>query len=74
VSWFSFVKADSILMVVILGGFALTCWYMASEVISFKALKALDLAMLLGAKELYKKLHSVAKPLLLVKAAIYRKK
>jgi hypothetical protein len=57
-------KSDDLLLVVIVAGAALTVWYVASEVVSFKALKAMDVALLLSARALYKRVHSVTKPLL----------
>jgi hypothetical protein len=68
-------KIEDLLMLLIVGGFTLTVWYIASEVVSFKDLKALDLAGLLSARELYKRVHSVTKPLkpLIIKA-MYRRK
>jgi hypothetical protein len=68
-------KTEDLLMLVIIGGFALTVWYVASEVVSSKALKAVDLAALLSARELHKRFHSVTRPLkpLIIKA-MYRRK
>jgi hypothetical protein len=68
-------KTEDLLMLVIVGGFALSVCYVASEVVSFKALKAMDLAALLRAHDLYKKLHAVTKPLkpLIIKVLTRRK-
>jgi hypothetical protein len=57
-------KSGDILFVVSVAGFALTLCYIVSMVVSFKAIRAADLASLLNARELYNKLHAVAKPLL----------
>jgi hypothetical protein len=65
-------KIEDLLMIVIVGGFTLTVWYIAAEVVSFKVLRAVDLAALLSARELYKRLHSVTKPLII--KAMYRRK
>jgi hypothetical protein len=57
-------KSDDLLLVVIVAGAALTVWYVASVIVSFKALKAMDRAALLSARALYKRIHSVTRPLL----------
>ena len=51
------------LMVMVLGGVALTCLYMAAELMSWQTIKASDLRAGLVVRELYKRLHSKAQPL-----------
>jgi hypothetical protein len=57
-------KPDELLMIVIMAGFALTSCYIVSEIVSFKVLKAMDLASLLRVRALYKRVHSATRPLL----------
>jgi hypothetical protein len=56
-------KSDDVLMVIVLGGVALTCLYMAAELMSWQTLKASELRAGLAVRELYKKLHTKAQPL-----------
>ncbi len=59
-------RSDDVLMVIVAAGVALTCLYMAAELMSWQTIKASDLRAGLVARELYKKLHSKAQPLVRV--------
>jgi hypothetical protein len=56
-------SSDDVMMLIVVGGVALTCLYMAAEVMSWQTIKASDLRAGLVVRELYKKLHSKAQPL-----------
>jgi hypothetical protein len=55
-------KADDLLMVLVTSGVVLTCLYMAHEYLSWQSVRAFDLKALLDLRELYRKIHSTAKP------------
>jgi hypothetical protein len=59
-------RSDDVLIMIVVGGVALTCLYMAAELMSWKTTKASDLRAGLVVGELYKKLHSKAQPLVRV--------
>jgi hypothetical protein len=56
------VKADELLMVLVMSGVALTCIYLVDECLSWQSLKAFNLKAMLDLRELYRKVHSTTKP------------
>jgi hypothetical protein len=55
-------KTEDLLLVIVAGGVALTCFYMVIEFLSWRTAKASDHRAGLVIRELYKKLHSKTKP------------
>jgi hypothetical protein len=56
-------RADDLLMAFAAAGVALTCLYMVSEFLSWKAVRASDQSAVLILRDLYKKLHATGRSL-----------
>jgi hypothetical protein len=55
-------KAEDLLLVMVLGGVALTLFYIIAECLSWRTVKAADNKAMSELRELYKKLHAATKP------------
>jgi hypothetical protein len=55
-------KAEDLLVVLVAGGVALTCFYLVAEYLSWQTVKASDAKAGIVLRELYKKLHLKTKP------------
>jgi hypothetical protein len=55
-------KTEDLLMGVVLFGVALTCFYIVSECLSWRTVKAADYRAMREIRELYKKLHAATRP------------
>jgi hypothetical protein len=56
-------RMDDLLMIVVMCGVAMTCSYIAAECLSWRSLQASDLKARLVVRDLYKRLHMAAIPL-----------
>jgi hypothetical protein len=64
-------KAYHLLMIIVMSGVALTCFYMVDEYLTWQSVKASDIRAKVDLRELYKKVHSATKPFIV--RAIRRK-
>jgi hypothetical protein len=55
-------RTDDLLVVLVAGGVALTCFYMVAEYLSWQTVKASDAKAGIVLRELYRKLHLKTKP------------
>lgn len=55
-------KTEYVLMVVLVIGAALTCFYIVAECLSWRTVKDADHKAMHEIRELYKKIHSATKP------------
>lgn len=58
-------KSEDLLMVIVLLGIGLTCVYLIYEFLLWQTIKAANHRGMTQARELYKKLHTAAKPIVL---------
>lgn len=56
-------KVDDWLIAVVLTGFVMSCGYLVAEYLSWRSHQASEVEALLGMGDLYKRIHSVTKPL-----------
>jgi hypothetical protein len=56
-------KMDDWLMVVVLSGLVMSCSYIVAEYLSWRSHQISEVKALLGIGDLYKRIHSVTKPL-----------
>jgi len=55
-------KTYDLLMILLISGVALTCFYMVAEYLSWQSVKASDIRATSQLQELYKKVQSATKP------------
>ena len=55
-------KAEDLLLVMVIGGAGLTLFYIVAECLSWRTVKAAENRAMSELRELYKKLHAATKP------------
>jgi hypothetical protein len=58
-------KSEDALLIVVLTGMGLTCIYLLYEFLLWRAIKVANHRGLIQARELYKKLHTATKPIVM---------
>jgi hypothetical protein len=58
-------KSEDALLLIVVVGMGLTCLYLINEILLWQTIKVANHRGLIQARELYKKLHSAGKPIVL---------